>query len=230
MTLKPIRIMMFTTAMVLFPVALLAQAEPGSLPEAGAQGNQSGQTQPGPGQQRNLRPSMQDSVGNSGDSPQVTKDKMFLRQAAEGGIAEVQFGQLAAQKGGSDDVKAFGQKMVDDHSALNKEIADAADSAGVMLPKRINKTDQAEYDKLNGLSGDEFDTEYLILMVKAHHQDLREFRLEAAGTEDPALRETVMKAQKLIHEHLVMVDSLAKSKGIEVPGHHGRTAPPPPAE
>ena len=108
------------------------------------QANQSGQQvpsnqpQPGMGQQTAM-PSMQDSVGSTGDRTDEMKDKMFLRQAAEGGIAEVQFGQLAAQKGGSDDVKAFGQKMVEDHTALNKEIEDVADSAGVMLPKRMNK-------------------------------------------------------------------------------------------
>ncbi|MEO8871029.1 MAG: DUF4142 domain-containing protein [Granulicella sp.] len=226
MNFRPMQIIMLSTAAMLLPAVLWGQAEPWSSPEM-AQSTPSNQPQP-PQSQQNTMPSMQDSVGNNGDRPQVTKDKMFLRQAAEGGLAEVQFGQLAAQKGGSDDVKAFGQKMVDDHGALNKDVADVADSVGVILPKRINKTDQEEYDKLNGLSGEAFDTEYLTLMVKAHHKDLREFRLEAADTQDPALREAVMKGQKTIHEHLMMVDSLAKSKGIVVPGHHGRPAPPPP--
>ena len=58
---------------------------------------------------------------------------MFLRKAAEGGFAEVKLGQLAAQKGSSDDVKAFGQKMVDDHAKLNNEMAQLADSMGVMI-------------------------------------------------------------------------------------------------
>lgn len=229
MNFRPMQIIMLTTAAMLLPAALWGQAEPGSLPERMAQSTPSSQPQP-PQSQQTTMPSMRDSVGNNGDSAQMTKDKMFLRQAAEGGLAEVQFGQLAAQKGGSDDVKAFGQKMVDDHGALNKDVAEVADSVGVILPKRINKTDQAEHDKLNGLSGEEFDTEYLTLMVKAHHKDLREYRLEAADTQDPALREAVMKGQRTIHEHLMMVDSLAKSKGIEVPGHHGRPGPPPPPE
>ncbi len=110
------------------------------------------------------------------------QDKMFLRKAAEGGIAEVKLGQLAAQKASSEDVKAFGQKMVDDHTKLNLEIAQVADSMGVMLPKSMNKEDQAEYDKLNALSGNDFDIEYLTFMVKDHHQDLHEFRIEAASS------------------------------------------------
>src|SRR5437763_2337774 len=72
------------------------------------------QTQPGrPPQQ--MPPSQQDSGPNNGDVGQIMQDKMFLRKAAEGGIAEAKLGQLAAQKGGSEDVKALGQKMVDDH-------------------------------------------------------------------------------------------------------------------
>ncbi len=113
------------------------------------------------------------------------QDKMFLRKAAEGGIAEVKLGQLAAQKGSSDEVKAFGQKMVEDHTKLNTDMAQVADSMGVMLPKTMNKEDQAEYDKLNALSGDAFDTEYLSFMVKDHHKDLHAFRMEAASPTDP---------------------------------------------
>jgi putative membrane protein len=170
---------------------------------------------------------MQDSGPNAGDLGQVMQDKMFLRHAAEGNIAEVKLGQLAAQKAGSDDVKAFGQKMVDDHTRLNTEIAQVADSMGVMLPKSMDKDDQAEYDKLNALSGDAFDTEYLTFMVKDHHKDLHAFRLEAASrTVDPTLHDEVVRAEGLIHEHTVAVDKLARAKGVPVPPH-GRNKPAP---
>src|SRR5690242_14937091 len=43
-------------------------------------------------------------------------DAKFVEKAAQGGLAEVQLGQLAQQKGQSDDVKNFGKRMVDDHS------------------------------------------------------------------------------------------------------------------
>ncbi|HZY73345.1 MAG TPA: DUF4142 domain-containing protein [Edaphobacter sp.] len=225
MNFNPMRIMVFGMTAMLCPAALLGQAGAVYVSSMG-QANQPGQGQPVPSNQpqpgmgqQTAMPSMQESVGSSGTRTDEMKDKMFLRQAAEGGIAEVQFGQLAAQKGG-DEVKTFGQKMVEDHGALNKEIEDVADSAGVMLPKRMNKESQAEYDKLNGLSGDAFDTEYLTLMVKAHHKDLRDFRMESASTKNQALREMVVKGQRVIYGHMVMVDKLARSKGVEVPGHH----------
>ena len=49
-------------------------------------------------------------------------DRKFVEDAAKGGMAEVQLGQLAAQKAQSDDVKKFGQRMVDDHGKANDKL------------------------------------------------------------------------------------------------------------
>jgi putative membrane protein len=222
MKFSQLRIITFGTAVAFLPVIMCAQSNPmnpgGSTSSA-----------PLPGQQPTT--GMQDSGTNASEVSQTMKDKMFLHKAAEGGMAEVQFGQLAVQKAGSDDVKAFGQKMVNDHTALNNDMAAVADSLGVRAPKTINKIDQAEYDKLNGLSGSDFDTEYLTVMVKAHHKDLREFRTEGAETQDPTLKAAVEKGEKVIHEHTMMVDKLAREKGIPMPARGGKMpgSPPPPA-
>jgi putative membrane protein len=197
---------------VLSPGLLFAQFDPTATSASQPQPNR-------PQQQPPSTPSMQDSGPNAGDVGQVMQDKMFLRKAAEGGIAEVKLGQLAAQKASSEDIKDFGQKMVDDHTKLNLEMAQVADSMGVMLPKSMNKEDQAEYDKLNALSGNDFDVEYLSFMVKDHHKDLHEFRMEAGSHADPTLHNEVVKAQSVIHEHTVMVDKLARARGIPVPVH-----------
>ena len=206
---------------VLTPVLLFGQEPTPNYPS---------QTQTTPSTQRSpsQNTAMQDSSGNAGDVGQTMKDKIFLRKAAAGGVAEVQLGQLAAQKASSDDVKQFGQKMVDDHTKLNNDMAPIADSMGVRLPKSMNKQDQAEYDKLNGLSGNDFDMEYLSCMVKDHHKDLREFRNEAATTQDPTLRDAVEKGEKVIHEHMVMVDRLARDKGVPMPERRSNPTPPPP--
>jgi putative membrane protein len=194
----------------LSPAVLLAQSDP-MVPPAS-------QTQPNRAQQvPTSATSMQDSATNAGDVGQTMRDKIFLRKAAQGGMAEVKLGQLAAQKGSSDDVKAFGQKMVDDHTKLNNDMAPIADSMGVRLPTNLNKEDLAEYDKLNALSGNDFDMEYLSFMVKDHHKDLHEFRQEAASTSDPTLQTAVNNATKVIHEHSMMVDKLARDKGVPMP-------------
>ena len=202
------------------PAALFAQFDPVAVPASQTQANRPQQPTPS-------TTSLQDSGPNAGDVGQVMQDKMFIRKAAEGGLAEVKLGQLAAQKASGDDVKAFAQKMVEDHTKLNASMAQVADSMGVMLPKSMSKEDQAEYDKLNGLSGNDFDIEYLTYMVKDHHKDLRAFRMEATTPADPALHDAVVSAGNVIHDHTVMVDKLARSKGVAVPERGPRPAPTP---
>jgi putative membrane protein len=218
MTYSSIRSILLGTATALCPITLLAQ-NPMGPPTSGSQPDQSQQTRP-----------MQDSsagMGNS-DSSQSMKDKMFVRKVAEGGMAEVQFGQLAAEKGSSQDVKDLGQKMVTDHTALNSDMAPIAQSMGVAVPKKLNKQHQADYDKLNGLSGEEFDKAYITAMVKDHHKDLREFQDEATSTTDPALKAAAEKGVKMISEHTMVVDKIAKDKGISMPGRTGKQEAPPP--
>jgi len=203
------------------PALLLAQFDPTAVPASQTQPNRSGQQAPS-------TTAIQDAGPHAGDVGQIMQDKMFLRKAAEGGIAEVKLGQLAAQKGSSNEIKAFGQKMVDDHTKMNSEMAEVADSLGVMLPKSMNKEDQAEYDKLNALAGNDFDMEYLSFMVKDHHNDLHEFRMEAASRADPTLHDEVVKAEGVIHDHTVMVDKLARAKGIPIPAHGSHKPTPAP--
>ena len=44
-------------------------------------------------------------------------DQKFMENAIEGNLAEIQMGQLAQQKGQSEDVKSYGQMLVTDHTA-----------------------------------------------------------------------------------------------------------------
>lgn len=207
---------------------LAAYGQMNASPTQPAQPNQPGTMQPNQGS-AGMAGAMTASPSTGAGDAQTMKDKMFLRKAAAGGMAEVQLGRLAADKASSPDVKAFGQKMVVDHTALNNDMKPIAEQMGVMLPKKIKPADQAEYDKLSGMSGDDFDKEYLTYMVKDHHEDLREFRAEDSTVQDPTLKAAVDKGYQVIREHTQMVDKLAKDKGLPVPERRGG-APGPPAQ
>ncbi len=206
-------------ATAVLPAHLAAQ-DPMQNPAAPANQNQ----QPGAAAAQST--SMRDSLGAPGETGQQMQDKLFVQKATEGGIAQVQLGRLAVQKGGPE-VKEFAQKMIDDHTAMNKDMANVADSIGTMLPRKMNKEDQAEYDKLNGLSGDNFDKEYILYVAKAHREDMRNFRMEVSVASDPGLQAEVAKAATMTREHLMMLTKLAKDKGVELPARPARPATPP---
>ena len=67
-----------------------------------------------------------------------TSDRQFMDKAAQGGMAEVELGQLAQQNAQSPDVKAFGKRMVDDHSKANDQLKQLASQKGVSLPTSLN--------------------------------------------------------------------------------------------
>ena len=58
--------------------------------------------------------SARSSDTSSTASTKAGADAAFVKKAGQGGMAEVELGKLATQKASSDDVKQFGQKMVDD--------------------------------------------------------------------------------------------------------------------
>jgi len=65
-------------------------------------------------------------------------DAQFVTKAAQGNLAEVALGKLAAEKGQSDDVKKFGQKMVDDHSKAEQDLEGVASKNNWNVPKEVS--------------------------------------------------------------------------------------------
>ena len=71
-------------------------------------------------------------------------DETFVVKAARGGMAEVELGKLAVEKAASDEVKKFGQRMVDDHSKASDELKiaraeQAHHAAGRRSTRRIRR-------------------------------------------------------------------------------------------
>jgi len=119
-------------------------------------------------------------------------DKTFMMNAAKGGMMEVEWGKLAAQKGQSADVKKFGNRMVTDHSKANSELMALAKQQGVSLPG-AKSPGKWKSDK-----------DYMDMMVTDHQADLAEFQKEAQGGTDPDVKAFAAKYSKIVQEHLRM--------------------------
>lgn len=152
-------------------------------------------------------------------------EKAFVAKALEGGAAEVQLGQLAQEKSQSNDVKQFGQKMVNDHGQMaDKWLKPVAQKLGLSEPKGPSKKDKKAIAKLQGLSGDDFDREYITMMVKDHQQDLKEFKDEAQSAQDPSVKQIAEQGSGIISQHLQLIEQIAKSHNIAVEGSKGSSS------
>ncbi len=152
-----------------------------------------------------------DKTDNAGQLS--ASDYRFAKSAAMGGMMEVNLGKIAAQKSSNPAVQQFGQRMVTDHSKAGDQIKDIASKNGATLPDQITATEQKEVDRLNGLSGEEFDKEYVALMVHDHKKVLKEFQHAAKNTDNADLKQFAANTTPTIQEHLNMAEDLQKQLG-----------------
>ena len=138
------------------------------------------------------------------DAKLAHADRKFIENAAKGGMAEVQLGQLAVQKAQSPDVKQFGQRMVDDHSKANDQLKQIAGSHGVELPTDLDRAARREHDKLSKLSGADFDREYMKHMVSDHKKDVKDFEKEAKSGKDADVKGFASATLPTLQDHLRM--------------------------
>jgi putative membrane protein len=147
---------------------------------------------------------------------EASADSAFMREAAEGGMAEVELGRLANQNGESADVKQFGQRMVEDHGKANDELKSLAKQKNVDLPTQPNAKQKALHDKLSKMKGAQFDSAYMAAMVSDHQTDVAHFQRQAKSGKDPDVKAWAEKTLPTLQEHLKMAQ--------EVRGKVGKTA------
>ncbi len=141
----------------------------------------------------------------------TTADKNFVQKAAQGGVAEVQMGQLAQQKADNADVKQFAQTMIDDHTANDDQLAKLATTKGLNPPTDVGPMQQKMLTRLQGLDGKKFDRSYVNGQVKAHTAMLKLFQTEAKTTKDADLKAFAEQTVTTIEHHLTMAQGLAKA-------------------
>jgi putative membrane protein len=129
----------------------------------------------------------------------TAQDRDFMKKAADGGMKEVEMGRMGEQQGKSAEVKAFGKRMVADHSKANSELMAIAAKKGVKLSNRA--------PKMAKMNGGNFDKDYMAAMVKDHEQDLAEFQREASGGGDPEVKAFAAKTAKVVEKHLALAKS-----------------------
>jgi predicted outer membrane protein len=146
-------------------------------------------------------------------------DQKFVMEAATGGMAEVELGRLAAERGSSDDVKQFGQRMVDDHSRANSELMQLTTAKGITVPAALDAKHQAQMTKMSQLSGAAFDRAYSKEMVKDHQKDVSLFQKQATRGADADVKAFAARTLPTLQDHLRMARALNGHGGGNMNGN-----------
>ncbi|HVZ20401.1 MAG TPA: DUF4142 domain-containing protein [Vicinamibacterales bacterium] len=131
-----------------------------------------------------------------------SEDIEFILDAAKGGKAEVELGKLAEQRAKNDEVKKFGQRMVEDHMKANDQLKSIAESKSITLPEDLSAKDKALMQRLEKLNGAAFDRAYMNAMVSDHRTDVNEFKKESNSGRDPQVKAFASSTLPTLEDHL----------------------------
>jgi len=141
----------------------------------------------------------------------ASADSSFVMKAAEGGQAEVQMAQLAQTKASNQAVKDLANKLVTDHTKANDNLKPIASKDNVTWPTGMSAKEQAEYNKLQALSGADFDRAYVNYEIKDHKQDINLFQHEANHGNDSQVKAWASENLPTLQEHLRMAENALSS-------------------
>ena len=136
------------------------------------------------------------------------QDKTFVKEAAIGGMAEVELSKIA-QKSDNAEVKRFADRMVRDHSAANQELTTIATGLGIDMPKALDQEHEQMRQKLTTLHGKAFDEQYMQGMVEDHNKAVNLFQQEERSGSSAHLKQFAQKTLPTLQEHQKMALELS---------------------
>lgn len=137
------------------------------------------------------------------------QDKAFVREAAIGGMAEVELSKIA-QKSENADVKRFAERMIEDHAKANDQLTSIATGLGVDLPKTPDSEHERLRQKLQTLHGKAFDDQYMRDMVEDHNKAVKLFQQEERSGHNTELKQFAQRTLPTLEEHQKMALELSR--------------------
>ncbi len=144
----------------------------------------------------------------------VSKDTTnYVEKAAQGDLFEIHSSELALKQAESSDVKAFAQRMINDHTVSSQALKAGIQSANldVTVPDKLDKAHEAKVSNLRKAKGKDFDQAYMREQLSAHKEALQLHKNYAANGDNPVLKNTAANTATVVEHHLAEAQEIAKS-------------------
>lgn len=147
--------------------------------------------------------------GNMGMGAAASADQAYVQNAAASDMFEIETSKLALEKATLPSIKTYAQMMIDEYTKSTTELKAAAGQAGIPVPAALPADKQAKVDALRGLSGAEFDRQYLADQRSGHQETLAKVNGYIAAAPAGPLKDHASKVTGVVQKHL---NSLEKIK------------------
>jgi putative membrane protein len=172
-------------------------------------------------------------AGAQAPAPQAGQDQAQLKATFEhlhqGNARIAEFARLASEKGTSPQVKALGERVLREHEAMQRELAQFAQQRGIALSDARASVNhpaiQGELTRLRALQGQQFDAEIAKWFEANRTQEVQAYKdaRDRVAGKDAALKQWIDQAEnKLEAQRNLARDVRADVQSAE---RQGRRAP-----
>lgn len=140
----------------------------------------------------------------------------FLFGAYQDGIAELRLAHLAILRTTSDEVRAFAQRMIDEHTPANAQTAQLAQQKNVALPSEMSPEQTLAYAVLAGIAAKNFDQAFMQYNERLHNHAVSDFTTEVSEGTDADVRAFAQNALPLLQEHLALAREVSQRVAVSV--------------
>jgi putative membrane protein len=179
-----------------------APTQPGrpAIPPVGPPGTPGGQTQPTP---------------QPAQAQNVRADSLFIGEVNTSNNLELRLARLAENRASADIVKRFAQKMITDHTSMQKDWANVSARSGGRISAANDPQMQGQISRLQGLSGTDFDWAYMATMVANHREAVNQFENARRTAQSSEVRQLVARSLPYLQEHLTVAQQVAAQVGSD---------------
>ncbi len=139
-------------------------------------------------------------------------DESFIKDEAASGTAMVKIATMAEEKSEREDIKAFAETLVTDHTKANAELAKLAASKGVELTTEVTPKHAQTLGSLGSLSGAEFDREFISTVRSGHEKCVENFEKASTDAKDEDLKTWTATMLPALRVHLAKAKELGADK------------------
>jgi putative membrane protein len=179
-------------------------------------GSNAGKDLTNPGQSAPVNTVQDAAAGAVGMASSLTPTDAqgFVTAATIGNMYEIEAGKIAAQRGKSAEVKAFGKMMVADHTKIGKDMDAAVKASGANLtpPTAMDERRKGMIDNLKAAGDADFDLAYLHQQLAAHIETDNLLKGYRDHGDNDTLKAAAGKTVPVVEHHLDEVKRIGGDK------------------
>lgn len=167
--------------------------------------------------QTNIRPDPTPRLPPQPGQGLALEDQQFITRALNLAEAEIEAGRLAAEKASAAPLKEFGQRVAAEHEKLRRSVEELAKKNGVAVQEHPSRRWwQGELQRIRGLSGPDFDREYLSWQLQTHLALVDLYQTQASHSAQTDLSRFAIISLNEIQRHFDQAKQLGAQHGVKI--------------